>query len=90
MLVALRLGRDGLDAAAIVLGGRDFEQAVLARRRQHEARRVEDGVGVRLIAKVSKGSNGVWGTTPMPALDPSGKKQDTIKELVQFILALAK
>ena len=48
------------------------------------------GAEVRLIAKVSKGSNGVWGTTPMPALDPSGKKQDTIKELVQFILALAK
>jgi len=48
------------------------------------------GAEARLIAKVSKGGGGVWGTTPMPALDPSGKKQDAIKELVQFILALAK
>ena len=44
----------------------------------------------KLITKVSKGGGGVWGTTPMPALDPSGKKQDAIKELVEFILALAK
>ena len=48
------------------------------------------GAEARLITKVSKGGGGVWGTTPMPALDPSGKKQDAIKELVQFILALAK
>jgi len=50
----------------------------------------DGGAEARLIAKVSKGGSGVWGTTPMPALDPSGKKQDTIKELVQFILGLAK
>jgi cytochrome c len=48
------------------------------------------GAEARLIAKVSKGGGGVWGATPMPALDPSGKKQDAIKELVEFILALAK
>jgi len=48
------------------------------------------GAEAKLIAKVSKGGGGVWGPTPMPALDPSGKKQDVIKELVQFILALAK
>jgi cytochrome c len=48
------------------------------------------GAEAKLIAKVSKGGSGVWGTTPMPALDPGGKKQDVIKELVQFILALDK
>jgi cytochrome c len=48
------------------------------------------GAEAKLIAKVSKGGGGVWGTTPMPALDPSGKKQDAIKELVKFILALDK
>ena len=48
------------------------------------------GAEAKLIAKVSKGGSGVWGATPMPALDPSGKKQDAIKELVQFILKLAK
>jgi cytochrome c len=44
----------------------------------------------KLIAKVSNGGGGVWGKVPMPAIDPSGKKQDAIKELVQFILALDK
>ncbi len=44
----------------------------------------------KLITKVSMGSSGVWGKVPMPALDASGKKQDVIKELVQFILALDK
>jgi cytochrome c len=48
------------------------------------------GAEATLIAKVSKGGGGVWGTTAMPALDPSGKKQDDIKQLVQFILTLAK
>jgi len=48
------------------------------------------GAEAKLIVKVSKGGSGVWGKTPMPALDPSGKKQDTIKELVQFILGLDK
>lgn len=44
----------------------------------------------RLIAKVSKGGAGVWGTMPMPANDASGKKQDQMKTLVRFILALDK
>lgn len=44
----------------------------------------------RLIAKVSKGGSGVWGSMPMPANDASGKKQEQIKELVRFILGLAR
>jgi cytochrome c len=48
------------------------------------------GAEAMLIAKVSKGGSGVWGKVPMPAIDASGKKQDDIKQLVQFILALAK
>ena len=44
----------------------------------------------KLITKVSKGGGGVWGTTPMPPQDPSGKKQDDIKQLVQFIFSLDK
>jgi cytochrome c len=48
------------------------------------------GAEAKLITKVSKGGGGVWGVVPMPAIDPSGKKQDAIKELVQFILALDK
>ena len=44
----------------------------------------------RLIAKVSKGGVGVWGSMPMPANDAAGKKQQQIKELVRFILGLAK
>jgi cytochrome c len=48
------------------------------------------GAEAKLIDKVSKGGSGVWGKVPMPAIDPSGKKQDEIKQLVQFILNLAK
>ncbi len=44
----------------------------------------------KLITKVSKGGSGVWGSMPMPANDAAGKKQDQVKELVQFILGLAK
>ena len=43
-----------------------------------------------LIMKVSKGGSGHWGTMPMPANDPSGAKQAEIKELVTFVLGLAK
>jgi cytochrome c len=43
-----------------------------------------------LIKKVSKGGSDVWGTMPMPANDPAGKKQAEMKELVDYILALAK
>jgi cytochrome c len=48
------------------------------------------GAEAKLIAKVSKGGSGVWGKTPMPAIDAAGKKQNDIKQLVQFILALDK
>ena len=44
----------------------------------------------RLIAKVSNGGAGVWGEMPMPANDAAGQKQAQIKELVRFILGLAK
>jgi cytochrome c len=50
----------------------------------------DKGAEAKLIAKVSKGGSGVWGKMPMPAIDPSGKKQDDIKELVKFILSLDK
>ena len=43
-----------------------------------------------LLNKVSKGGKGTWGTMPMPAQDPTGAKQADIKELVKFILGLAK
>src|SRR5882724_9492838 len=42
-----------------------------------------------LVMKVSKGGSGHWGSMPMPANDPTGKKQDEIKQLVQFELSLA-
>jgi cytochrome c len=48
------------------------------------------GAQAMLIAKVSKGGGGVWGKVPMPANDAAGKKQEDIKQLVDFILALAK
>lgn len=48
------------------------------------------GAEARLITKVSKGGAGVWGSMPMPANDASGKKPEQMKELVRFILALAK
>lgn len=44
----------------------------------------------RLILKVSKGGSGVWGTMPMPPNDQSGTRQADMKELVQFVLKLAK
>lgn len=43
-----------------------------------------------LMMKVSKGGHGNWGTAAMIPNDPSGKKQPEIKELVSFILGLAK
>lgn len=44
----------------------------------------------KLVVKVSKGGSGNWGSMPMPANDPTGAKQADIKELVHFILDLAK
>jgi cytochrome c len=43
-----------------------------------------------LMMKVSKGGHGNWGAVPMIANDPSGAKQDQIKQLVEFVLGLAK
>lgn len=44
----------------------------------------------KLQTKISKGGSGSWGTMPMPANDAAGTKQAEIKELVAFILGLAK
>lgn len=48
------------------------------------------GAEAKLIAKVSKGGSGSWGAMAMPPMDAAGKKQGEIKELVDYILALAK
>jgi cytochrome c len=40
-----------------------------------------------LVAKVSKGGKGVWGSTPMPANAPRVNEAD-IKALVKFVLSL--
>jgi len=50
---------------------------------------------VYLLSKVSKGGYGVWGTQPMLANDDvyhqvSSAKQADLKELVKFVLGLAK
>jgi cytochrome c len=50
----------------------------------------DPGAEARLIVKVSNGGAGVWGAMPMPANDASGEKQGQIRELVRFILGLAK
>ncbi len=42
-----------------------------------------------LVMKVSRGGSGNWGTVPMPANAPAVKDAD-IRELVQFVLRLAK
>ena len=43
-----------------------------------------------LMHKVSHGGHGNWGTMPMIANDPNEKNQLEIKQLVQFVLGLAK
>lgn len=47
---------------------------------------LEDG----LVMKVSKGGSGNWGQMPMPKNDLSGALQPEIRELVKFVLSLAK
>ena len=42
-----------------------------------------------LMMKVSKGGKGNWGAVAMIPNDPAGKKQDDIKQLVEFVLGLA-
>lgn len=41
----------------------------------------------KLVAKVKSGGSGVWGPMAMP---PQAAKEADVKELVKFILALAK
>ncbi len=43
-----------------------------------------------LVLAISKGSSGNWGDMPMPAADPSGTKSAEMKELIKFVLGLAK
>lgn len=43
-----------------------------------------------LVLAISKGSSGNWGGMPMPASDPNGTKQAEMKELIKFVLNLAK
>ncbi len=43
-----------------------------------------------LVMAVSQGSSGNWGGMPMPANDPNGAKKAEIKQLVRFMLDLAK
>lgn len=50
----------------------------------------QPGAEAKLVAKVSKGGSGSWGSMAMPPMDASGKNQGEIKELVAFILALDK
>ena len=49
--------------------------------------RDDAGAEEKLIAKVSKGGSGVWGSVPMPANSPVVKDAD-IQTLVKFILSL--
>ncbi|MDE2118106.1 MAG: c-type cytochrome [Betaproteobacteria bacterium] len=49
--------------------------------------RGDAGAEDRLIAKVSRGSSGVWGSVPMPPNSPAVKDAD-IKALVKFTLSL--
>ncbi len=59
---------------------------------QDIANRYKDdpGAAAALLVKVSKGGSGNWGNLAMPAIDPAGTKQAEIKELIEFILKLAK
>jgi cytochrome c len=41
-----------------------------------------------LVMKVSNGGSGHWGTFPMPANDPTGRKKDKIEKMVKFVLSL--
>ena len=49
--------------------------------------RGDAGAEEKLVAKVSKGGSGVWGSAPMPANSPTVKDED-IRTLVKFILSL--
>lgn len=45
------------------------------------------GAEAQLVAKVKKGGSGVWGPVAMP---PQAAKEADVKQLVKFILGLAK
>ena len=47
----------------------------------------DEGAEAKLIDKVKKGGQGVWGDIPMPPNSPMVKDED-IKKLVDWILAL--
>jgi cytochrome c len=49
--------------------------------------RGDAGAEAKLVAKVSKGGSGAWGSTPMPANSPRVKDAD-IRALVKFTLSL--
>ncbi len=56
---------------------------------RYRASRNDPATVDQLVAKVSRGGAGNWGSTPMVASDPVGKHQDKIRQLVSFILALS-
>jgi cytochrome c len=56
---------------------------------RYRATRDDPAMVDQLVAKISKGGAGNWGSTPMVASDPVGKHQDKIRQLVRFILALS-
>jgi cytochrome c len=49
----------------------------------------DKGAEAKLIEKVSKGGSGTWGPVPMPPNAPKVSAPE-IKELVEFVLGLAK
>lgn len=55
---------------------------------QDVAKKYKAGDEAALIAKVKKGSSGVWGSIPMPP--NASVKDDDLKTLVKWILAGAK
>jgi cytochrome c len=56
---------------------------------RYRAEKSDPAVVDQLVAKISRGGAGKWGSTPMVASDPVGRHQDKIRQLVQFILALS-
>ncbi len=47
----------------------------------------QKGIEAKLVAKVKSGGSGVWGEAKMP---PQPAKEADVKQLVKFILGLAK
>jgi cytochrome c len=57
--------------------------------RRYRASRNDPAFINQLVARVSRGGAGNWGSTPMVASDPIGKNHDKITQLVRYILALS-